>query len=177
MLSIRPNYILEGCPIELTFTTESVKRVLVFYGRKSYWRKTSNRLVFYAKKEKNSIRCYVWSGFFIKKHKVTFKVHSFKTTNLEDLPLELSGTVQVDGFSVHAQTPQADPVIEQVELIGNQLSFHNKKVLQITPVNINENIRHLNLELKKIDSVERFENIFENEEFYNFRKEAIKNIN
>ena len=177
MFSIRPNYILEGCPIEVTFKIEGVKRVLVFYGRRPYWRKTSNRVVFCAKKKKNSIRCYVWSGYFIKKHKLTFTVHSFKTTNLEDLPLELSGTVQVDSFSIHAQTPHANPIIEQVELIGNQLSLHNKKVLQITPVNIKENIRHLNLELKKIDSVERFENIFENEEFYNYRKEAIKKIN
>ena len=149
MLNIRPNYILDGCPMELTFKTESSKRVLVFYGRKPYWRKTSNRLIFYAKKEKNNICCYVLSGLSIKKHKATFTVHSFKTTNLEDLPLELSGTVQLDVCPFNAQTPHADPIIEQIEVIDNQPSFDNKKMLQITPIKIKENMRHPNLDLKK----------------------------
>jgi len=177
MLIIRPNYILEGCPIELTFKTESIKRVIVFYGLKPYWRKTSDRLVFYAKKKKSSISYYIWSGFFFKKHKVTFTVHSFKTTNLEDLPLELSGTVQLDDFSVQSLTPNADPITEQVLFKNNKLAFINKRLLQINPVNINENFRYIKMASKKAASVNSVEHVFENEEFYNYRKEQLKKIN
>ena len=46
MLKIKPNYIVEGCPVEVSNEIDKKKRVLYFYGLKPYLRSSLERFVF-----------------------------------------------------------------------------------------------------------------------------------
>ena len=56
MIKIKPKYVLEGCPIQISFDLPKKRTVLVFYGWKSFIRKSDDGIVLYIKKKKKTFQ-------------------------------------------------------------------------------------------------------------------------
>jgi hypothetical protein len=93
---VRPTMIVEGCPVSIGIAFNRTKRSMGFYGRKRIKSETRGVYHFFAFREKKRfIIRYFHRGWF---RKVVFEldVQTVKVDGLEDLPMELSGAIDVD---------------------------------------------------------------------------------
>ena len=179
MIKIKPKYILDGCPIQISFDLPVVKTVLVFYGWKSFVRKSNDGIVLYVKKKKPKITVYYWDSSFFKKEKVHLDIKSYKSNNIDDLSHELSGAIEV----------KKNPILStfsKQNLIRPKTDFNsvNKKINKPNLVSKNLYISNISSNVsfdKKISNWTRkiqpvnTKISFDNQEFENFKKQAIHN--
>lgn len=179
MIKIKPKYILDGCPIQISFDLPEIKTVLIFYGWKSFVRKSNDGIVLYVKKKKPKITVYYWGKSFFKKEKIKLDIKSYKSTNINDLNHELSGAIEI----------KKNPI---VSTLSKQKIIRPKTVFNSFNKNINKpNLLPENLFSSNISSKLWFEkkilhctkkihpvntkSSFDNQEFENFKKQAIHN--
>jgi hypothetical protein len=179
MIKIKPKYILDGCPIQISFDLPVVKTVLVFYGWKSFVRKSNDGIVLYVKKKKPKITVYYWDSSFFKKEKVHLDIKSYKSNNIDDLSHELSGAIEV----------KKNPILsifskQNLSRLKTDLTSVNKKINK--PILVSKNLYISNISSKisfekKISDLSKknqsinTKTTFDNKEFENFKKQAIHN--
>lgn len=179
MIKIKPKYVLEGCPIQISFDLPEIKNVLVFYGWKSFLRKSDDGIVLFIKNKKKKITVYYWNRFFFKKEKIHLNINRYKSNNIDDLTNELSGAIDI----------KKNPIIST--LSKEKLVKPKTKFFPISK-NINKpTLTSKNLYSSNISSKINFENkiksfrknlkpfhtqsSFDIEEFEKFKKQAIYN--
>ena len=178
MLKIKPKYVLDGCPIQILFELPRRRTVLVFYGWKSFLRKSDDGVVLYVKKKKKKITAYYWDRFFFKKEKIYLNINTYKSTNIDDLTQELSGAIDI----------KKNPIISTLskdKLIKPKTKFSPISNRIIKPILVSKNLQNnilskitivntVNPYRKNLKSIHT-KNSFNNEEFENFKKQAIYN--
>ena len=130
MLTIKPSYIIEGCPIEVSFKTQKNRRVLCFYGIKPILTSSAERLVFQAQRKKSKVVVFYWENFFFKREKKTFKVNLFKSSNIEDINHELNIPIRPKKQSIYTSGSKLRKLMlkEPESFVNTQF---NKPILNI----------------------------------------------
>lgn len=179
MIKIKPKYVLEGCPIQISFDLPKKRTVLVFYGWKSFIRKSDDGIVLYIKKKKKKITAYYWNRFFFKKEKIYLNINTYKSTNINDLNHELSGAIDIKKNPIISTFSKQDfdkpktkfaPIKNKIN--KPDLAFKNAYSGSISSkISFEKKISDVS---KKIQSIHT-KNSFNNEEFENFKKQAIYN--
>lgn len=179
MIKIKPKYVLEGCPIQISFDLPKKRTVLVFYGWKSFIRKSDDGIVLYIKKKKKKITAYYWNRFFFKKEKIYLNINTYKSTNINDLTHELSGAIDIKKNPIISTFSKQDfdkpktkfaPIKNKIN--KPDLAFKNAYSGSISSkISFEKKISDVS---KKIQSIHT-KNSFNNEEFENFKKQAIYN--
>tara|TARA_B100001093_G_C26297057_1_gene787760 strand:- start:59 stop:610 length:552 start_codon:yes stop_codon:yes gene_type:complete len=179
MIKIKPKYVLEGCPIQISFDLPKKRTVLVFYGWKSFIRKSDDGIVLYIKKKKKKITAYYWNRFFFKKEKIYLNINTYKSTNINDLTHELSGAIDI----------KKNPIIstlskEKLFKLKTKFSPINKNINKPSLVSKNPYSNNISSKINfenKIKPIRKnlkafyTQSSFDNEEFENFKKQSIYN--
>ena len=179
MIKIKPKYVLEGCPIQTSFDLPKKRTVLVFYGWKSFIRKSDDGIVLYIKKKKKKITAYYWKRFFFKKEKIYLNINTYKSTNINDLNHELSGAIDIKKnpiISTFSKEKLLKPKTKFFPISKNinkpSLVFKNLYSSNISSrISFEKKISDVS---KKIQSINT-KTSFDNKEFENFKKQAIHN--
>lgn len=179
MIKIKPKYVLEGCPIQISFDLPKKRTVLVFYGWKSFIRKSDDGIVLYIKKKKKKITAYYWNRFFFKKEKIYLNINTYKSTNINDLTHELSGAIDIKKNPIistfskqYFDKPKTKFAPIKNKINKPDLAFKNAYSGSISSkISFEKKISDVS---KKIQSIHT-KNSFNNEEFENFKKQAIYN--
>lgn len=130
MISIKPSYVIEGCPIEVSFKTQRNKRVLCFYGIKPVLTRSSERLVFQAQRKKLKVVVFYWENFFFRKEKKILKVNVFKSSNIEDIKHDLNPTIQPKKQTINTSGSNLKKLtLKEPKSYVN--SYFNKPILNI----------------------------------------------
>lgn len=179
MIKIKPKYVLEGCPIQISFDLPKKRTVLVFYGWKSFIRKSDDGIVLYIKKKKKKITAYYWNRFFFKKEKIYLNINTYKSTNINDLTHELSGAIDIKKNPIISTFSKQDfdkpktkfaPIKNKIN--KPDLAFKNAYSGSISSkINFENKIKPIRKNLKPFFT----QSSFNNEEFENFKKQAIYN--
>ena len=179
MIKIKPKYILDGCPIQISFVLPKKRTVLVFYGWKSFLRSSDDGIVLYVKKKKPKITVYYWGSSFFKKEKVHLDIKTYKSNNIDDLSHELSGAIEVKKNPILSTFSKQDfdkpktkfaPIKNKIN--KPDLAFKNAYSGSISSkISFEKKISDVS---KKIQSINT-KTSFDNKEFENFKKQAIHN--
>ena len=170
MLKFNPVYVIEGCPFEVSLTAKNERPVIIYYGRQKMKILSNESITFIANKKYSTIRYRVKKGIFYKRYSMNVIVHTFKSQGLDDLPRNLSGSVEVNAIYTKLTSDKLNSIDTSLTIRQNSIEFRNTKTIEILTPNLFLNKINLNINRPKIGiidksfqrkSFEEFENLNE----------------
>ena len=147
MLKLSPTYIMDGCPFEVSLPSNEKRPIIVKYGRQKIRVLADEPVVFMANKKYRTIQYRVKKGIFYKRYTMKLDVHTFKSQGLDDLPKNISGSVELDASPIKYQKIKLSYIAKSLQLRRANLEFRNTKSMDLLTKPLD--IYKTNLKIKK----------------------------